>query len=143
MLYYTKTYYTILYYIRLVYYIRLLYAISDYIILPLLGYWTPPARLRSFRRRRKRVLAPTGAWAFAVAIFCPFSQFCEIGISLLSLQKQPNTALNLFQRGVEYGKYGFLLPAASGDVQAAVTSHSFNSHINTHVLLTCLRLSNT
>ena len=27
-------------------------------------------------------------------------------ISLLSLQKQPNTAPNLFQRGVEYGKYG-------------------------------------
>ena len=29
----------------------------------------------------------------------------EINISLLSLQKQPNTAPNLFQRGVEYGKY--------------------------------------
>ena len=41
----------------------------------------------------------------AVAILCPFSQFCEIGISLLSLQKQPSTAQNLFQRGVEYGKY--------------------------------------
>ena len=40
-----------------------------------------------------------------VAIFCPFSRFCEISISLLSLQKQPNTAPNLFQRGVEYGKY--------------------------------------
>ena len=40
-----------------------------------------------------------------VAIFYPFSQFCEINISLLSLQKQPNTAPNLFQRGVEYGKY--------------------------------------
>ena len=40
-----------------------------------------------------------------VAIFYPFSQFCEIDISLLSLQKQPNTAPNLFQRGVEYGKY--------------------------------------
>ena len=39
-----------------------------------------------------------------VAIFCPFSQFCEIGIILLSLQKQPKTAPNLFQRGVEYGK---------------------------------------
>ena len=44
-----------------------------------------------------------------VAIFCPFSLFCEINISLLSLQTQPNTAPNLFQRGVEYGKYG--LPA--------------------------------
>ena len=40
-----------------------------------------------------------------VAIFYPFSQFCEINISLLSLQKQPNTAPNLFQRRVEYGKY--------------------------------------
>ena len=35
-----------------------------------------------------------------VAIFYPFSQFCEIDISLLSLQKQPKTASNLFQRGV-------------------------------------------
>ena len=40
-----------------------------------------------------------------VAIFYPFSLFCEITISLLSLQTQPNTAPNLFQRGVEYGKY--------------------------------------
>ena len=40
-----------------------------------------------------------------VAIFYPFSQFCEIGVSLPSLQKQPKTASNLFQRGVEYGKY--------------------------------------
>ena len=29
-----------------------------------------------------------------------------MNISLLSLQKQPNTAPNLFQRGVAYGKYG-------------------------------------
>ena len=43
-----------------------------------------------------------------VAIFCPFSQFCEIYISLLSLQKQPNTAPNLFQRGLEYGKYVYV-----------------------------------
>ena len=43
-----------------------------------------------------------------VAIFYPFSQFCEISISLLSLQTQPNTAPNLFQRGVEYGKYDHL-----------------------------------
>ena len=41
-----------------------------------------------------------------VAIFYPFSLFCEMNISLLSLQTQPNTAPNLFQRGVEYGKYG-------------------------------------
>ena len=40
-----------------------------------------------------------------VDIFYPFSQFCEKHISLLSLQTQPKTAPNLFQRGVEYGKY--------------------------------------
>ena len=40
-----------------------------------------------------------------LAIFYPFSQFCEINTSLLSLQKQPNTAPNLFQRRVEYGEY--------------------------------------
>ena len=45
-----------------------------------------------------------------VAIFYPFSQFCEINVSLLSLQNQPNTAPNLFQRGVEYGKYGATAP---------------------------------
>ena len=33
------------------------------------------------------------------------SQFCEIDVSLLSLQNQPKTAPNLFERGVEYGKY--------------------------------------
>ena len=42
---------------------------------------------------------------YIVAIFYPFSQFCEIYVFLLSLQTQPNTAPNLFQRGVEYGKY--------------------------------------
>ena len=55
-------------------------------------------------------LAAKGAFAQCqetiVAIFYPFSQFCEIDISLLGLQTQPNTAQNLFQRGVEYGKYG-------------------------------------
>ena len=40
-----------------------------------------------------------------VTIFYPFSQLCEINISLLSLQTQPSTAPNLFQRGVEYGKH--------------------------------------
>ena len=40
-----------------------------------------------------------------LAKFYPFSQFCEIDVSLLRLHKQPNTAPNLFQRGVEYGKY--------------------------------------
>ena len=42
-----------------------------------------------------------------VAIFYPFGQFCEINISLPSLQKQPDAAPNLFQRGVEYGKYDY------------------------------------
>ena len=46
---------------------------------------------------------------FIVAIFYPFSQFCEIDIFLPSLQKQPNTDPNLCQRGVEYGKYVMLL----------------------------------
>ena len=45
---------------------------------------------------------------YMVAIFCPIGLFCEINTSLLSLQKQPNTAPNLFQRGVEYGKYVLL-----------------------------------
>ena len=40
-----------------------------------------------------------------VAIFYPFRQFSEINISLLSLHTQPNTAPNLFKRGVEYGKH--------------------------------------
>ena len=44
-----------------------------------------------------------------IAIFYPFSQFCEINTSLPSLQQQPNTAPNLFQRGVEYGNYDSLL----------------------------------
>ena len=48
---------------------------------------------------------PFDTTLFILAIFYPFSQFCEIDISLLSLQKQPNTAPNLFQRGVEYGEY--------------------------------------
>ena len=58
--------------------------------------------------REDRVGAGSGMMqchAHVVAIFYPFSQFCEINISLLSLQKQPNTAPSLFQRGVEYGKY--------------------------------------
>ena len=36
-----------------------------------------------------------------LAIFYPSSQFCKINISLPSLQNQPKTAPNLFQRGVE------------------------------------------
>ena len=40
-----------------------------------------------------------------VAIFYPFSLLCEINIFLLSLQTQPNTALNLFQTEVEHDKY--------------------------------------
>ena len=60
----------------------------------------PEASARNSRAMRKQ-----GGASYIVAIFYPFSQFCEINISLLSLQKQPNTAPKLFQRGVEYGKY--------------------------------------
>ena len=35
-----------------------------------------------------------------------YSQFCEISTSLLSLQKQQQTSRNLFQRGLDYGKFG-------------------------------------
>ena len=59
-----------------------------------------------------------------VAIFYPFSQFCEINISLLSLQTLPNTAPNLFQRGVEYGKYDNDLGYCLGlNIRAAGWSH--------------------
>ena len=58
-----------------------------------------------------RCVALAQAGPFAVAIFYSFSQFCEINISFLSLQKQPNTAPNLFQRGVEYGKYALVMQA--------------------------------
>ena len=47
----------------------------------------------------------TYTYVLIVAIFYPFGRFREIDVSLLSLQKQPNTAPNLFQRGVEYGEY--------------------------------------
>ena len=46
-----------------------------------------------------------GLGSSIVAMFYPFSQFCEINVSLLSTQEEPNAAPNLFQRGVEYGKY--------------------------------------
>ena len=52
---------------------------------------------------------------FILAIFYPFSQFCEIDVSLLSLQKQPNTAPILFQRGVEYGKYDVIMHSNSNN----------------------------
>ena len=41
-----------------------------------------------------------------VAILYPFSRFCEIYVSLLSLEKHPTTAPNLFQSGVESGQFG-------------------------------------
>ena len=44
-----------------------------------------------------------------LAIFCPFSPFCEIDVSLPSLQKQHDTAPNIFQRGVEYGEYDYII----------------------------------
>ena len=57
---------------------------------------------------------------FIVAIFYPYSQFCEIDISLLSLQKQPETAPNLFQRGVEYATYADSTPGALRNVVRAM-----------------------
>ena len=66
------------------------------------------ARLRHARSQHPRILLRRRfalAWLHMVAIFCPFGLFCEINISLPSLQTQRNTAPNLFQRGVEYGKY--------------------------------------
>ena len=48
-----------------------------------------------------------------VAIFYPSSQKCEIDISLLSLQTQPNAAKNIFQKGVEYGKYAISSSSSS------------------------------
>ena len=47
---------------------------------------------------------------YILAIFYPFGLFCEIVSSLLSLQKQPNAAPNLFQRGVAYYKYASANP---------------------------------
>ena len=65
----------------------------------------PPGIKKGAETMIKQLLKSDVAERIAVAIFCPFHQFCEIGISLLSLQTQPNTAPNLFQRGVDYGKY--------------------------------------
>ena len=50
------------------------------------------------RRHPPRQRAAGGAREVILAIFYPFSQFCEINVFLQSLQKQPNTAPNLFQR---------------------------------------------
>ena len=61
-----------------------------------------------------------------LAIFHPSSQFCEINISLLSLQKQPNTAPNLFQRGVEYGKYVCAI------ISIVIISHIISDSNNSH-----------
>ena len=43
-------------------------------------------------------------WSYIVAIFYPFSQFCEIGASLLSLQSSQKQPPRHFRGGVEYGK---------------------------------------
>ena len=68
-------------------------------------------------------------WVYLVAIFYPFSQFCEINISLLSLQTQPNTAPNLFQRGVEYGKYAYV------KIVFDVHNDSNNNHNNVIIMI--------
>ena len=62
----------------------------------------------SFRAAREVCQAPTSGFHIIVAIFYPFSQFCEIDVSIPSLQNQPKTAPNLFQRGVEYGEYAYV-----------------------------------
>ena len=54
--------------------------------------------------RRRAVPRRLNSNTTILAIFYPFGLFCEIDVSLLSLQTQPNTAPNLFQMGVEYGK---------------------------------------
>ena len=46
----------------------------------------------------RRILA-RGTPQVILATFYPFSQFCEIDVSLPSLENQPKTAPNLFQRG--------------------------------------------
>ena len=52
------------------------------------------------RGTRRPSSAPLGKTARTiVAIFYPFSPFCEIDISLLSLQTQPNTAQIYFRGG--------------------------------------------
>ena len=77
--------------------------------------WSRTCRPAGPRRRRRR---PRRCVLGIVAIFYPFSHFCEINISLPSLQKQPNTAPNLFQRGVEYGKYPWL-PKVDGNISSS------------------------
>jgi len=62
------------------------------------------------------------------AIFYTFSQFCEIGVSLLSLQKQPKRAPNLFQRGVEYATYDFVSPLPSHASILRFASHHANAN---------------
>ena len=79
-----------------------------YIYIYILSAVRQPTTSRTLRDRRATLEITFRRKARAlsiVAIFCHFSQFCEIDMSLLSLQKQPNTTPNLFQRGVEYGKY--------------------------------------
>ena len=65
-------------------------------------------RCRTNRNERfgpGRSAAPVCASTRILAIFYSFSRFREINVSLLSLQNQPKTTPNLFQRGVEYGEY--------------------------------------
>ena len=66
-----------------------------------------PLALTPFVRSQETTgTAPGRPHAHVIVAICyPFSQFCEIKVSLLSLQTQPNTAPILFQKGVEYGKY--------------------------------------
>ena len=97
-------------YIYMYIYIYTHVCICVYIYIYIYIYIGPSSRRKQGAARR--VFSSEGCTKYViaciVAIFYPFSQFCEIVISLLSLQKQPNTAPHLFQRGVDYGKYDML-----------------------------------
>ena len=105
-------------YISLSLYIYVYIYIYIHIIIIIIIIIRPEGLVRLGRRGRRH--------AGAVAIFCPFSQFCEAVISLPSLQKQPKTAPNLFQRGVEYGKYGYS-NIATATTTTTTTSTKHNS----------------
>ena len=90
---------------------------------------------RKLRHFRESPVCPDPVWNLCslgiVAIFCPFSQFCEITISLLSLQTQPNTAPDLFQSGVEYGKYAraVCLPSSCSSPSPALCLRLWDAYI--------------
>ena len=67
-----------------------------------------------------------------LAIFYPFSQFCEIDVSLPSLQNQPKTAPNLFQRGQNMASMELVRSSVFGGIwttRNANIKHTVNSFI--------------